>query len=76
MASSQTRNLLLRYGVIVVLILALTLYIAYRLIDNTVLHAAEWNAKAAVELERIDTIRPIRGDIIGADGSILATNMT
>lgn len=75
-ASSQTRNLLLRYGVIVVMILALTLYIAYRLIDNTVLHAAEWNAKAAVELERIDTIRPIRGDIIGADGSILATNMT
>lgn len=75
-ASSQTRNLLFRYGVIIVGLLALTLYITYRLIDNTVLHAAEWNAKAALELERIDTIRPIRGDIIGADGSILATNMT
>lgn len=76
MATQQTRTLLLRYGAVVLFIIFVTLCIVYRLINNTVLHAAEWNAKAAVELERIDTIRPIRGDIIGADGSILATNMT
>lgn len=75
-SSSQHRNMLWRYCVVVTSIMLLTLYIAYRLVDNTVLHAAEWNQKANDELSRIDTILPVRGDIIGADGSILATNMT
>lgn len=77
MATESThRNMLWRYCVIVALILFVTLYILYKLIDNTVIHAAQWNAKADSELQRIDTIRPVRGDIIAADGSVLATNMT
>lgn len=47
-----------------------------KMIGTTVIYRDSWNAKADALLNRIDTIRPNRGDILAADGSILATNLT
>lgn len=69
------RNILFRYGLIMGLILILSVKIIFNLVDNTVLSADKWNAKADSTLSFIDTIMPVRGDILAADGSVLATNM-
>lgn len=69
------RNILFRYALIIAAILLLSIRILYKLVDNTVLSAAEWNERARQALSVVDTIAPIRGDIIAADGSVLATNM-
>lgn len=74
--SHQHNSMLWRYALIVGAILLLTLYIVYRLIDNTIIHRADWNALAEKDLSRIEIILPVRGNIVAADGSILATNMT
>lgn len=75
MKRENRRNILFRYGSITVLILLLTVRIVYKLVDNTVLSADKWNARAEKMLSEIDTIMPVRGDILAADGSVLATNM-
>lgn len=49
--------------------------IAFQLFKTTVVYADKWNEKASIELERIDTILPVRGDILACDGSVLATNL-
>lgn len=76
MKKENRRNILFRYGAIVFIILLLSLRIIYKLVDNTVLSADKWNAKAEKTLSYIDTIEPVRGDILASDGSVLATNMT
>ena len=75
MKRENRRNILLRYGLIVFIILLLSLRIVYKLVDNTVLSAKEWNKLAEKTLSHIDTIPPVRGDILAADGSVLATNI-
>lgn len=75
MKKENRRNILFRYGVIVFVILLVSMRIVYKLVDNTVLSAEHWNAKAEKTLSYIDTIAPVRGDILAADGSVLATNM-
>lgn len=75
MKKENRRNILWRYAAIVLAILALSVRIVYKLVDNTILSAKEWNALAEKELSRIDTIEPERGEILAADGSVLATNM-
>lgn len=75
MKKENRRKILLRYGAIVFFILLLCARIVYKLVDNTVLSAEKWNALAEQELSRIDTIEPMRGEILAADGSVLATNM-
>lgn len=68
-------RLLFRYVVISGAILLFAGIIATRLFSTTVLHAGDWNDKAMRELQKVDTIWPDRGDILSADGSILATNL-
>ncbi len=75
MKRENRRNILFRYGAIVAAILLLSLRICYKLVDNTVFSADKWNAKAEESLSKVDTIMPVRGNILAADGSILATNM-
>ena len=75
MKKENRRNILIRYGIIVVFILLLSGRIVYKLVDNTVLSAPHWNKLAEKELSEIDTIEPERGEILAADGSVLATNM-
>ncbi len=75
MRKDNRTNILFRYGIIVALILLLSSMIVYKLVDTTVLSAAEWNKKAAEELSKTYTIVPERGNILAADGSVLAANL-
>lgn len=75
MKKENRRNILIRYGLIVFIILVLSLRIVYKLVDNTILSAEHWNDLAEKTLSKIDTIPPVRGDILAADGSVLATNI-
>lgn len=75
MKKENRRNILFRYGFIVLMILIVSARITYKLIDNTIISADKWNEKAMKELSRIDTIPPVRGNILASDGSILATNL-
>ncbi|WP_305306879.1 hypothetical protein, partial [Paramuribaculum intestinale] len=64
-----------RYALIVAAMLACAAGIVWHVVDNTVVSADAWNEKAHRELSRCDTIAPERGNILAADGSILATNL-
>lgn len=59
----------------VTLILIVAAGIVYKLVDTTIVSADEWNKLAMKELSRCDTIQPERGNILAADGSILAANL-
>lgn len=75
MKQENRRNIFFRYGVIVFAILLLSMRIVYKLLDNTVISAHHWNEKAMKAYSNIDTIVPVRGDILACDGSVLATNV-
>lgn len=73
--NDNRRHIMMRYGVIIVIILMFSTAIIAKLVDTTVVSAENWNKKAMTELARVDTIFPERGNILAADGSILATNL-
>ena len=57
-------------------ILLLSAWILYNGFKNAVIDAPHWNKLAQKELSRSSTIiQPERGDILAADGSVLATTM-
>lgn len=72
---SGRQQILLRYAVIIFGILLLTGGVAWHLVDNTVVMAPKWNHRADSMMAVIDTIQPERGDLLAADGSIIATSM-
>lgn len=72
---SNKKHILFRYGFISVCIILLAIWVTYNVVDTTVISADEWNKKANKELSRTDTILPSRGNILAADGSILAANL-
>ncbi len=72
---STRKHIISRYAFIVGLMMIIVVGIVYNLVDTTVVNAAEWNNKAMKELSRNDTIAPERGNILAADGSLLATNL-
>lgn len=45
------------------------------LLNTTVIHADEWNEKGNSTLADSIPIKPLRGEILASDGSILATNL-
>ena len=47
-----------------------------KLVDTTIISADKWNEKANSELSKTTVITPERGDILAADGSVLATNLS
>lgn len=65
----------LRYLLIAGIVLVVATLTMRKVYHNTVKYRDEWTTKANKELSRQDTILPIRGDILAADGSILATNL-
>lgn len=75
--SPTTRRLHIysRYIFMSVFVLILTGLCVIFLINTTVVHAKEWNAKGDSTLSGTITIPPMRGDILADDGSILATNL-
>lgn len=75
MKKENRQNILMRYAVILLMILVMAGCIIYKLVDNTVISAPEWNKKAMKELSRTEKIQPERGNILAADGSVLATSL-
>ena len=68
-------KILWRYVVVSTLIVLFAACIVRAMIYTTVIHRDKWVEKANVELMRRDTIYPDRGEILAADGSVLATNL-
>lgn len=64
-----------RYTVMSFLILLLSGLCVVFLLNTTVFHADEWNAKGDSLLAGRREIPPLRGEILASDGSILATNL-
>lgn len=65
-----------RYSVLTALILALAAWVAYNTFKNAIIDAPRWNELAKKELSRVSTIiQPERGDLLAADGSVLATTL-
>lgn len=72
---SRRSRIIARYGVVSFFVLLFTAFTIYKLVCTTVIDADKWNEKANKDLARVDTVKPIRGDILACDGSILATNV-
>lgn len=68
MKKENRTHILFRYLVVIGALMILVGRVVYFALDNTVLSAPKWNAKAMVELSRTDTIRPERGDILADNG--------
>lgn len=73
--SENHANIMFRYVLITFGILLFSGLIAGNLFSTTIVHADDWNNKANTELQKTDTIYPVRGDILAADGSLLVTNL-
>lgn len=58
MKRENRHNILLRYAFILICILLMAAAIVYKLIDNTVISAPEWNKKAMTELSRTEKSCP------------------
>lgn len=75
MKRDNRSNILVRYGIIVVVILLFSAKIVIKLCETTVVDADKWNAKANEWLSQTKVIVPPRGNILASDGSVLATNL-
>ena len=64
-----------RYLIILALVVALAGWIISHEVTTTVVNADEWNAKAERTLNDSSIVAPERGDILSADGKVLATNL-
>ncbi len=65
-----------RYIFVVLMMLGVAGFVLYKVVDNTIVHAADWNKAAEKELSKTVPIAPERGNIMSANGTILATNLT
>ena len=75
MKKDNRSNILFRYGLVIVAILMLSARIVVKLCDTTIVDADKWNERANELLTQTKVIVPGRGNILAADGSILATNL-
>ena len=75
MKKDNRTNILFRYVIIIAAILVFSSRIVYKMFDTTVVHSEEWNQKAMTELSSQVIIQPERGNILAADGSVLAANL-
>lgn len=72
---SRRNHILGRLGLISFMILLLAGAIIFMAVDTTVVNAAKWNRKGERHLGDTVLIKPLRGDILAGNGSILATNL-
>ncbi|MDE6093575.1 MAG: hypothetical protein K2F61_02200, partial [Muribaculaceae bacterium] len=75
MNKNSRRDILFRYLLISAGIIVFAIMIGLQLFSTTVVHAEQWNMKADSVLSKIEIVMPRRGDILAADGSVLATNL-
>ena len=73
--TTRRRYLRARYVLISFLILAVSGLCVGFLLNTTVVHRDEWMAKGDSTLSDTMLIKPLRGEILASDGSILATNL-
>lgn len=66
---------LARYALVIGFILLFSAVLMNKVMDTSIMAAEHWNAKAHELLSREYTIKPERGNILAADGSVLATNL-
>lgn len=71
---NRTRTLF-RYAIILSLIMLVSGLIVNKLVSTTVTDREHWNNKADSVLLQTKIVYPRRGDILAADGSVLATNL-
>ncbi len=64
-----------RFSIIFFFTSLIAIAIAVMLVRTTVVHADDWNRMGLSTLTDTVVERPFRGDILAADGSILATNL-
>lgn len=73
--SSNKGRILLRYGIITLGLLILSVLIVTKMFTTTVIYADEWRERAQSTLDDTTIIKPKRGSILAYDGSILACNL-
>ena len=76
MKSDNRSNILFRYGLVVFGILLVSARIIKDLCETTIVNADKWNHKADSLMSLSQDIIPHRGNILSADGSVLATNLS
>ena len=76
MKSDNRSNILFRYGLVVFGILLVSALIIKDLCETTIVNADKWNHKADSLMSLSQDIIPHRGNILSADGSVLATNLS
>ncbi|MCM1021301.1 MAG: transpeptidase family protein [Muribaculum sp.] len=76
MKKENRTHILLRYLWVIAGIMLIVVAVVYKALDNTIIHADDWNRKALDELSKVQVIKPERGNILASNGSILATNLT
>ena len=74
-AKTRRRHIIKRYSFISGCILFVSGICVLFLLNTTVIHADEWNTKGDKTMSDSILIKPLRGEILAADGSILATNL-
>lgn len=72
---NNKHNILLRYGIITVCFLILSIGVVVKLFNTTVIRAGEWNKRARKELSQVTVIPPERGNLLADNGNILACNL-
>lgn len=72
---SNRARILMRYSLITAVLVLLAICIVGRLVNTTVIHAEEWNARADSILNQLKPIPPERGNILADNGNILACNL-
>ena len=81
MASSKDKKknnkatILFRYGFITLLFFLFAAAVVIRLFTTTMIEAPKWNARAALDFAKVDTLKPERGNILANNGNILACNL-
>ena len=73
--TGSKKNIINRYKAILLLIFLFAVAIAGKLFKTTVIDADEWNRRAEISLKDSVVIYPQRGNILAADGSLLAANV-
>ena len=73
--TGSKKNIINRYKFILLLIFLFAAMIAGKLFKTTVVDAAAWNDLAEKSLRDSVVIYPQRGNILAADGSLLAAHV-
>lgn len=73
--NSRRAYIIGRFSVISLVLILVAVTIVIFLLNTTVIHADDWNRKGDQTLADTMLIKPLRGEILACDGSILATNL-